>query len=155
MHVARARRAGMTLAETLAVVVLVGVFAAVAVARLGTAPLQNFAARSDARRLALDLLQAQRRAIATGDNHYVQFNSSGGSIVSYDLYRRLSGGGVAAVDATRTFSQNEAVTVTHTEAEFQFDGSALASYQATLAGPDRSWRVTVVAATGAVRVEAL
>jgi type II secretory pathway pseudopilin PulG len=149
------RRWGMTLAETLAVVALLGVFAAVAAVRIGTAPLQNFAAQSDARRLALDLLQTQRRAIATGDNHYVEFTSSGGQVVSYTVYRRLSGGGVEVVEATREFAQQETITASHVQAEFQFDGSALASYQVTLAGPNKSWQVTVIAATGAVQVVAL
>ncbi len=148
-------RAGLTLLELTVVLVLLGVFAAVAAARLGPGPLQNFAARADARRLALDLHQAQRRSIATGDNHYLEFTTSGGQAVGYTLYRRLSGGGVQAVDEYREFTQDETVTVSHAQAEFNFEGAALAAYQMTLAGPNRSWQVTVIAATGAVRVTPL
>jgi hypothetical protein len=138
--------------ELLAVLALLGIFAAVAAARLGPAPLKNFASHADARRLALDLLQARRRAIATGDNHYLEFTSSGGQTTGYTLYRRLSGGGTQAVDAPREFSHQETVTASHSQAEFNFEGAALAAYQVTFTGPDRAWRVTVVPATGAVRV---
>jgi prepilin-type N-terminal cleavage/methylation domain-containing protein len=152
---ARWPSAGLTLLELIVVLALIGIFAAVAAARLGTAPLKNFASHADARRLALDLLQARRRAIAYGDNHYLEFTSSGGQVVSYTLYRRLSGGGVEAVDEPREFPQQETVTASHAQAEFDFEGAALAAYQVTLAGPDRTWQVTVTPVTGAIRVTEL
>jgi hypothetical protein len=136
----------------LAVLMLIAVFTAVAMARLGVEPLKNFASQSDARRLASDLIQARRRAISTGDNHYLEFTSSGGAVTGYTVYRRLSGGGVAAVDAARTFVQQETVGVSHTQMEFNFEGAALAAYQVTFTGPDRTAQVTVVPVTGAVRV---
>jgi prepilin-type N-terminal cleavage/methylation domain-containing protein len=142
----------MNLLELLVVLTLIGIFAAVAAARLGPSPLQNFGAGADARRLALDLVQARRRAIATGDNHYLEFASIGGNVVGYTLYRRLSGGGVQAVDAYRTFAQQETVTASHVQAEFDFEGAALAAYQITFTGPGRTWQVSVVPATGAARV---
>ncbi len=149
------RRAGFSLLELLAVVTLLGVFVAVAAARLGPAPLENFASQADARRLALDLLQAQRRAIATGENHYVEFAQSGGQIVGYTVFRRLAGGGVAAVDSYRDFPRGETVAASHAQLEFNFEGAALAAYQVTFTGPNQAWRVAVVAATGAVRVARL
>jgi Tfp pilus assembly protein FimT len=138
--------------ELLAVLLLIAVFTAVAMARFGIEPLKNFASQSDARRLASDLIQARRRAISTGDNHYVEFASSGGAVTGYTIYRRLGGGGVAAVDAARPFVQQETISVTHSQMEFNFEGAALAAYQATFTGPDRTAQVTVVPVTGAVRV---
>jgi prepilin-type N-terminal cleavage/methylation domain-containing protein len=148
----RRRAAGLSLLELLVVLTLIGIFAAVASARFGADPRKNFGAEADARRLALDLLQARRRAIATGDNHYLEFTASGGNVVGYTLYRRLSGGGVQAVDEPRTFLQQEEVTVSHAQAEFDFEGAALAAYQMTLTGPNRTWQVTVVPATGTAKV---
>jgi type II secretory pathway pseudopilin PulG len=145
----------LSLLELLVVLTLIGIFAAVATARLGPGPVQNFGAEADARRLALDLLQARRRAIATGDNHYVEFTASGGSVAGYTLYRRLSGGGVQPVDAHRTFSQQETVAASHGQAEFDFEGAALAAYQITFTGPNRTWRVTVIPATGSAKVTEL
>jgi Tfp pilus assembly protein FimT len=141
--------------ELIVVLILIGVFTAVAMARFGMDPLKNFASQSDARRLSSDLIQARRRAIATGDNHYVEFTSSGGAITGYTLYRRLGGGGVVAVDESRTFVQQETVGVSHSQAEFNFEGAALAAYQITFTGPDRTAQVTVVPVTGAVRVTEL
>jgi hypothetical protein len=134
---------------------MLGVFVAVAAARLGPEPLKNFATRGDARRLALDLLQAQRRAISTGNNHYVEFTSSGGNIVGYTVYRRLTAGGVQAVDGPRDFPRGETITASHSQLEFDFEGAGLAAYQVTFAGANQTWRVTVVPATGAVRVQPL
>jgi hypothetical protein len=134
---------------------LIAIFVALAAARLGPHTIGNYRAAADARRLALDLLQTQRRAIATGENHYLEFAMSGGTALSYTLYQRNSGGGVTAVDTTRTFPDSLTVTPSHSIAEFNFEGAALAAYQVALSGPDRDWRITVVPLTGAVRVEEL
>ena len=105
--------------------------------------------------MASDLIQARRRAIATGDNHYVEFTTSGGAATGYTLYQRVGGGGVQAVDEYRAFVQQETVNVSHSQAEFDFEGAALAAYQITFSGPDRTAQVTVVPVTGAVRVSEL
>jgi Tfp pilus assembly protein FimT len=149
------RRPGATLLELAAVLGLIAIFVALAAARLGPLTMGNHRAAADARRLALDLLQAQRRAIATGDNHYVEFDMSGPNALAYTLYQRNSGGGATAVDAERTFPASLIVTPSHSAAEFNFEGSALAAYQVTLSGADRNWRVTVVPLTGTVQVEEL
>jgi Tfp pilus assembly protein FimT len=149
---ARRAFAGVTLLELIAVLVLLGVFTAVAMARFGVDPLKNFASQSDARRLASDLVQVRRRAISSGDNHYVELTSGGGAITGYSIYRRLVGGGTEIVDAPRTFVQQETVSATHSQLEFNFEGAALAAYQVTFTGPDRTAQVTVVPVTGAVRV---
>ena len=148
-----ARRA-LTLLELTFVVAILGLFATMAVTRFGHASLANVGARGFARKLALDLLQAQRRAISTGDNHYVQFQSAGGAITGNTLMRRGAGGDVA-VDSLRSVPKDVVVTASHTICEYAFEGAALASYTVTVAGPDRSWRVQVTPATGAVRVTEL
>ncbi|MEX2559276.1 MAG: prepilin-type N-terminal cleavage/methylation domain-containing protein [Pirellulales bacterium] len=149
------RRGGVTLLELAAVLALIAIFVALAAARLGPLPMGNHRAAADARRLALDLLQAQRRAIATGDNHYLEFAMNGPKALGYTIYQRNSGGGVTAVDAARTFPASVTVTPSHSVEEFNFEGSALAAYQITLSGPNREWRVSVVPLSGAVQVEEL
>lgn len=149
----RRARNGLSLLELVAVLTLIGVFAAIGAARFGPSAGRNFSSGGDARRLALDLLQCQRRAISNGANHYVEFTSSSGSIVGYTLYRRTSPSTGTAVDAYRDFPQGETVTTSHTQLEYQFDGSALAAYVVTFTGPNRSTQVSVVPASGGIRVQ--
>jgi type II secretory pathway pseudopilin PulG len=143
-------RRAMTMLEMVIVVVFIGIFAALALPRLGPTLLSNFGSEADARRLALDLLQAQRYAITTGDNHFIQFVMSGSNATGYTVMRR-TGGTTTAVDAPHTFASQVTVTPSAANAEFQFDGSALASYQIDLVGPNQTWRVTVVQITGAIK----
>ena len=56
----------MSLLELVGVVTLLGVLAAIAALRVGKTPHQALGATTDARRLAMDITQCQRRAIATG-----------------------------------------------------------------------------------------
>jgi prepilin-type N-terminal cleavage/methylation domain-containing protein len=144
-------RRGVTLLELIAVVTILGFFAIVAVSRIGSGTLDNFGAQADARRLAVDLLQARRRSIATGENHYVNFTIAGGEATGYTLYRR-DGGGDVAVDSLHEFPANVVVTSSHDDAEFTFEGMALAAYQIELTGPEQTWRVNVVPVTGAIDV---
>ena len=44
------------------------------------------------------------------------------------------------------------VTSVQTTLEFDFEGAALASYLINVAGPDRSWTVSVIPVTGAIQV---
>jgi len=114
----RNERRGFTLLELIVTVTMVGILAAVATARLSSSTQANHSTVGDARRLALDLLQAQRRAISTGDNHYVAFTTTAGKIVSYTLYRRQSGVNVA-VDAVHTFDTQITITSADTNLEYQ------------------------------------
>ena len=152
--VQHAGRRGISLIELIAVVVILGVVAAVAVGRLGFQSLADVGSQADARRLAFDLLAVQRRAIATGDNHYLQLDQANGRFVGYTAYR-VSAAGAVAVDNPRTFATGLNLQASHTRMEFTFEGAALAAYQITLAAPDRSWQLTVVPTTGAVRVTEL
>ena len=146
-------RFGVSLLEVVMTVTLLGIFVATAAARLGPAAKDNFGARAEARRLSLDLLRAQRAAIATGQNHFVQMISSGSGITGYTVRQRVGAG--STVLETRQFSQGISVTATHNVLEYTFEGSALAAYQVTLAGEDHSWQATVVPVTGAIRVTQL
>lgn len=145
------RRHGITLLELLVVVTLMGIFSAVAAARFGPTLFGDFGSQSDARRLSLDLLQAQRMAILTGDNHYLEFSLSGSRAVGYQIYRRSASGSVPA-DAYRAFTEQVSVTVSSPRMEFTFEGQALGAYQVTLTGAHRTWRVNVIPINGAVRV---
>jgi type II secretory pathway pseudopilin PulG len=138
------------LLELIAVVTVVGLLAAAAVTRFGTGAESTIGAEADARRIALDLLQAQRRSIGTGNNHFVQFNSSGGAVVSYTLYRR-TGSGDVQVESLRMVPTGVTVTASHSVAEYNFEGQALAAYSITVSGPSRSWTVSVVPVSGAIR----
>ena len=143
-------RAGFSLLELVMVLGVIGLLAAAAISTYGTGSLRTIGAEADARRIALDLLQSQRRSISTGSNHYVQFNSSGGSVTSYTVYKRV-GGSSTQVESTRAVPTGVAITASHTQAEFTFEGQALAAYSIVVAGPSRSWTVSVVPVSGAVR----
>jgi len=144
-------RRAMSLLELTLVVALLGLLALGAISRYGEHALGDGGAEGFARKLALSLVQARRSTIATGDNHYLQLTISGGSVTSYSLVRRASGGDVQ-VDQTRTVPLNVTVTSAASVLEFDFEGSALGTYSITVAGPDRSWGVSVVMLTGATRV---
>lgn len=147
----RMTRRAVTLLELVAVVTILGIFTVVAVSRIGPGTLDNFGARADARRLAVDLLQARRRSIATGENHYLAFVVVGGEATGYTLHRRKAGGDVA-VDSPHEFPRNVVVTASHADAEFTFEGGALAAYRIALTGPEQTWQVDVVPVTGAIDV---
>jgi prepilin-type N-terminal cleavage/methylation domain-containing protein len=149
----RGRRA-FSLLEMLSVLVIVALLGAAGVARLGSSTLENVGAEGFARKLALDLMQARRRTIATGENHYLQLTLAGSNVSSYTLYRRTAGGDVVA-DETRTVPAGVVATASHTTLEFDFSGAALAGYSIAVAGPNRSWTVSTVMATGAVRTTAI
>ena len=137
----------------LSVLVIVALVAAAGVTRFGSSTLENVGAEGVARKLALDLMQARRRTIATGDNHYLQLTLAGSNASSYTIYRRTAGGDVV-VEQTRTVPAGVVATASHTTLEFDFGGAALAGYSIAVAGPNRSWTVSTVMATGAVRTTA-
>jgi len=137
----------MSLLELLAVVTVLGVVAAVVLARNGRTLIANFSAQGDARRVALALLQAKRLAITTGDDHAVQFTSSGGNITAFSV---ISVGSGAVVDGPMSVADDLAVTSSHTQMTFNFDGQAAAAYWVQLAGSERTWRIDVVPINGAI-----
>jgi len=105
-------------------------------------------AQGFARRIALDCSHARRLAIATGDNHFLQFTIVGGQATQYALYRR-QGAGTTLVDDIRAVPADVTVTTGGaSDLEFTFVGEALASYTITVQAPDRSLSVTVPQVTG-------
>ena len=140
-----------SLLEVIAVVTLIGIVSLAAISRFGNSALENLSAEGYARLLQRDLLQARQRTAATGDNHYLSLTTSGSDVTTYTMWRRASGGDVA-VDQPRATPTGLTVSTSHTTLEFDFDGSSLGSYVVTAAGPDRSWQVTTISATGLSQV---
>lgn len=147
----RPPRAGFSLLELSVVLTLLGILATVGMTRYGQTTLGNLGAQGDARQIALDLLQAQRRAISTGNNHSLRLSPSYGPAESYTLIEQ-TGSGDVVVDGPHTIPAGVAVTTNYSDLEFTFEGSALASYEVTVAGPQRTWKVIVVPVTGTIRV---
>jgi prepilin-type N-terminal cleavage/methylation domain-containing protein len=148
----KARRA-MSLLELTAVVMIIGLIAAMAATRYSANTLADVGAQGFARRLALDCTQARRRAIATGDNHLIQMTIAGGKATQYGVYRR-SGVTTTLVDDVCTVPAGVDVTTGGAvDLEFTFTGEALASYTVTVQAPDRTWTVTVPQVTGKAFVQ--
>ncbi|RIK87731.1 MAG: hypothetical protein DCC67_01425 [Planctomycetota bacterium] len=149
----RARRVrAFSLLELVATLAIIALLAATGIATFGTTSVQNLAAEGFSRKLALDLLQARRRTIATGANHYLQLTVVASKTTAYTMYRR-AGGGDVVVDKTQSVPDGVTVTASHTTLEFDFEGAALAAYSIAVAGPQRSWTVTTTPITGAVHVQ--
>ena len=148
---ANARLRAMSLLELTAVIAVLGVLAIAGISRFGSEAIANGAAQGLARKLSLALTHARRATIATGDNHYVQLTPSSGDITAFATIRRGDGGDVQ-IDQSMTVPADVNVTSIARELEFDFDGSALSSYNVTISAPTRSWQITVVPLTGAIRV---
>jgi prepilin-type N-terminal cleavage/methylation domain-containing protein len=144
------RHRAFSFVELLTVIVIVGLLAAAAVTRFGSSTVENVGGEGFARKLALDLIQARRRTIATGDNHYIQLTPSAANFTSYQLYRRASGGDVA-VDQVRPAPAGVTASANNATLEFDFDGAALGAYSVSVVAPNRSWTITTTMATGAVQ----
>ncbi len=141
---------GFNLIELVAVLAIISLLAVAALTNFGSRTVENLSADGFARKLALDLVQAHRRTIATGENHYLQLTPSAASPTAYTMYRR-TGGSSTQVEPTRTRPANVTFSATAATLEFDFDGAALAGYTATVVGPNRTWTITTVMATGAVQ----
>jgi prepilin-type N-terminal cleavage/methylation domain-containing protein len=144
-------RRGVTLLELIAVVTLLGIVVTVSIASYKPGTMGNMGAKADARHLALDMMQARRRAISTGDNHFISFATSG-STTKYAVYRRPSSGSPVQIGDWYTFQQNVTVTSNPVSPEFTFEGLALANYTVDVRGPNNWFSVTANQASGAVRV---
>ncbi len=146
----KSHRRGMSLLELIAVVTLMGVFAAVAIARLGPTIFGDIGSQTDARRVGLALLQAKRRAITAGNNHGVLFQNDAGGKLTYSVVAIDSFGGTTVVDGPFSFSQNVTPSVSQSTMSFTFEGQASAPYTVDLVGPHKSWRISVVPISGAL-----
>lgn len=144
-------RRALSLLELTAVSVVLGVLAIAGIASFGHGSLANASAEGFARKLSLALTHARRATISTGDNHYVQLSPASGTITSFTVIRRASSGDVQ-IDQSHTVPTDVTLTSANRELEFDFDGSALATYSVDLATSDRSWSISVVPLTGAIGV---
>ena len=133
--------------EMLAATVILGLLVSMAVPYFGHDTIANARARGLARKMSLDALQAQRRAISTGVNHYLKFTKNGSNVTAYALYRR-DGGGDVRVDEVHEIPSSLTVTSSADDFEFNFSGEALASYTSVITSPDLSYTVLITAATG-------
>jgi hypothetical protein len=130
------------------VIFIIGLLGAVAALRFGAATVADVGAQGFSRRVALDCLQARRRAISRGNNHLLRFTVVGGNATQYALYER-QGGSDVQVDETHAVPSDLTVTTGGaTDVEFTFTGEALASYTITVQAPDRTRTVTVYQVTG-------
>ncbi|MEM9187398.1 MAG: type II secretion system protein [Planctomycetota bacterium] len=75
------QRRAYSLFELLAVLAIIGAVAGMAVTKFGHATYEAADAQGFARRMALDVSQTRRRAIASGDDHYLQFSRVSGAVV--------------------------------------------------------------------------
>jgi prepilin-type N-terminal cleavage/methylation domain-containing protein len=146
-------RYGMTLMELVAVVMIIGIVAAMAATRFGTNTVADVDASGFARRIALDCFQARRRAISTGNDHLLRFTIVGGKATQYVLYSKV-GATLTQMDDVHAVPTNVTVTTAGTtDMEFTFTGSTLAAYTITIASTDRTKTVTVPMATGKAFVQ--
>jgi prepilin-type N-terminal cleavage/methylation domain-containing protein len=149
---AAARRA-MTLFELIAVIFIIGIVSLMAVTRYSNTTLADIGATGYSRRIALDCLQARRRAIATGTNHLLRFTLLSGNATQYALYSH-SGSTYMLVDDVHTVPANVTVTTGGvTDVEFQFIGEAIASYTINVTSTNRSKTVTIPQVTGNALVQ--
>ncbi len=146
----KSHRRGMSLLELTAVVTLMGIFAVVAIARLGPTIFGDVGSQTDARRVGLALLQAKRRAITSGNNHGVVFQNDASGKLTYNVVSIDSFGATTVVDGPYSFSQNVTATPSQNTMTFTFEGQALAPYTVNLVGPHKSWRISVVPISGAL-----
>lgn len=146
----KSRRA-FSLLELTAVVFILGLIATMAVTNFGHDTLTVTEGSGFARCLLMDLRQARQRTITTGDDHSVQFTSSGGAIASYTVMQDTGGGAVAV---ERTVDVPRGVTVTASPSwEFDFEGTLTAgSGVIQIDGATDRWTITVYTATGAAKL---
>jgi type II secretory pathway pseudopilin PulG len=137
----------MTLLELAVVTVIIGLLGVMAATRYGSAAVADADGQGFARCVALDCLQARRRAIATAQNHLLRFTIVSGKATSYAIYRR-NGANTTLVDQVHTVPADVTVTTSATDVEFTYVGEGLASYTITVQAPDRTWTVTVPQVTG-------
>ncbi|MHC2071042.1 pilus assembly FimT family protein [Bremerella sp. T1] len=139
-------RRGYSLIEMLAVVVILGILAAIGAVRLAPGLKDNLATETDSFRMLMALREARSAAISTGDEHRLRLLQSGGTITGYQIERL--GGSTTVVEGPHLFSGRAAISQTGSDATFDFQGQAIVAPVLTFVGPNRTDRITVVSATG-------
>jgi len=148
-------RRAFSLFELLAVLLLIGLVATMAIPKFGHSAYQSVDAERFARQLALDFSQARRRAITTGDDHILYFQRSSGAVTGYVMYRDATGGEEQA-DELVTLPAGATATTATDVWRLQFDGSLSTAGTNSIIRIDGAkfyWNVTVYHATGWAKVD--
>ena len=149
---ARAVRGGVTLLELVAVVTLLGVFAAVAVTR-SDGRFGDVQVRTQARVFAGLLHQAKRRAILTGRDSGVRFVAGGPGVVAAVPVER-AGGALVDLGPAVPFPESVSVSTDAPELLFDFEGLGPADgFGITFVGPARTWVVHLPPVSSMIRVD--
>jgi len=149
---APARRA-FSLMELMSVLLIIGLLGSMAFLRFGDSTYNTTTAEGFVRAMVLDLRQARRRTISTGDDHYLLLSRSGGVVTSYTLYRNAAGVPYV-VDRTVDVPAGAVVTTATDQWTFDFDGSLVGAWGTgtiVVTGPFHAWTLTVYRATGIVK----
>jgi len=137
----------MSLLELLAVITLMGIFAASVGIRYGRDILGDTGVRSKARELTIGLNAAQRAAIRSGLPHGIRFDGSAGNVSSWSVVRFDSGGGTTLVDGPYPMNSDLELAVDRSEIVFDFEGNGTGELNAQFSGPNRKWMVSVMPLT--------
>ncbi|MEM8864809.1 MAG: prepilin-type N-terminal cleavage/methylation domain-containing protein [Planctomycetota bacterium] len=150
-------RRAFSLFELLAVLVIIGLVSGMAITKFGHTAYQAGNAEGFARRLSLDISQARRRAIATGEDHYLQFYRTSGVVTSYALFRDAAGGDYQ-VDDVIAVPDGATVTTASDTLTFDFAGALATAGTSSVLRIDGAkfyWNVTLFHATGFASVDKL
>lgn len=142
-----APRRGLSLLELLAVLSILGILATIGVARLTPGVQGNLASGTESFRILMALRQARAAAIATGDDHLVRFVQVGPA-TSLQIERDTGGGAFQVVEGPYPLSPELSVAIAGGDPRYNFQGEAVVAPVITVVGPQRTQRITVVAATG-------
>ena len=147
----RRPRRGVSLLELVAVTTLLGIFAAVVVARTdGT--FGDAAARRDAETYSALCHAARRRAILTGHTCGVRFEKTGGDVDRFVL-AEWPGGVETDLDEAFTPSGGVRAVSSAPHARWGFDGlPPSGSVNVEFRGPHRAFSVWRTGATGTLRI---
>ena len=144
-------RRGVSLLELALVVVLIGIFTAVAANRSDGA-FEDVQVRTQARTVAGLLRTARRRAILTGRDSGLRYVRTGTRISAVVPVERVGAALVDTDDPVAVPDDIKAFT-SATDATFDFEGlGPAAGHAVNFVGPNRNWDIYIPPSSSAVRV---
>ena len=148
----RTERRAYSLLELATVVAIVGMLAAMAVAKWGENTLRTASAQGFARSVAMSLQLARRQTIAEGTAAAIVFTRTSGAVSSLRVVRAAAGGDVPT-DASIPVPAG--VTITTATDRWQYDYSGklttpVAGGTIVVSDGDWDWTLTVNAVTGRI-----
>ncbi|QDT11429.1 prepilin-type N-terminal cleavage/methylation domain-containing protein [Planctomycetes bacterium K23_9] len=144
-------RRGLSLLELLVVVTLMSIFASAAFMRFGRDVFGDTGARSESRTMSLALLQAQRAAIRSGDDHGLLTDGPASKITSWTVVQRRQDNSTVVIDGPHVIPDELSVSVSHNEMWFDFEGNGSQMFDVKLSGPHRKFQLRVEALTRMIR----